>query len=302
MVATFTVAGLVAVALVVVAGITIMRRRRAKKFDDDVAAAAAAAYRDADGRWDDGWDEGNDKSNTSGHTGGTYGAFNEPAMSNSGHGHQNYNDMAYHAYNNAPPATNPYGAGQQEAYRMDEYPPRNLSPPPINAIPQGYGGPGPGAGVPVGAVFGAGGTYPQQQNQVQGQGYESMIRNRSPPPRAQMDPYGGAPVAGNYGMTDTIEGSRYPVPPTRSRSMNQNQNQNPRRTTSVSSSGHSNGNNGSGLTRERSPPIPNYHLPFHHEQAEEDPYDGVERESGHGHEHGYGEVEDGPRLLRVANE
>lgn len=305
---TFTAVGVIVAVLAVLLLTTCIRRRRAKKFDDDVAAAAAAAYRDADGYWEreDNWT--NAPSSTypssahpsSSYTDGTHGAYNErPLPVSQSNSYQNYNDPGPNAtgYGGGHPGANGYNT-PGEAYGMN------------NLGGGGYHDPSYGA-VGVGAGALAGGVYAAHHN-----------RQKSPPPAH--DPYQAYADTG-MGMTDSIEGGRYPVPPARSRSMNQGR---PAvgRSQSNSSSGHGNGSYGypqqgamgqnpfANRSGSASPPqgysqgygksLPQ--MQEHHDEG--DAYDGLTPESDHhghvvGHEdEEFGDVEDHPRVLRVANE
>jgi len=300
--------------LAVVLITTCIRRRRAKRFDDDVAAAAAAAYRDADGYWEreNNWNEGNPASayTSSAYTDGTHGVHNEHPMAVPQADYQNYPDtMGYNNANNYSGAGG-YGAGGGypgaggEAYGMN-----NLS-----GIGVAHGDPNYGAaGIGAGAYAAGAGAYAAHH-----------ARQTSPPP--PNDLYQGY---ADMGMNDSLEGGRYPVPPIRSRSFNQGQPQQPAqvgRSSSGSSSGNTHGaygypyqpGSGNGgpapplvnRTGSKSPPqgyshsygTPLPQMQEHHNEG--DAYDGLSHESEHhGQEHGnYGDVEDMPRVLRVANE
>lgn len=323
MAGTFTAVGVVVAVLAVVLLTTCVRRRRAKQFDDDVAAAAAAAYRDADGYWEreDNWNTNAPSSTypssahpSSAHTDGTNGIYNERPMvaANSG-SYLGYPDNNYNATGHAGgyPGAGGYDAGGYgaggEAYGMNDLGAGGYHDP-------AYGAGGVGAAAVAG---GAAGVYAAHHN-----------RQKSPPPA--QDPFQTYADTG-MGMTDSIEGGRYPVPPARSRSMNQGQ---PGlagvgRSMSNSSSGHGHNQYGypyqQGGNDSQSPPFANrsgsasppqgysqgYGKPLpqmqeHHDEG--DAYDGMTPESdhhGHPQEHydeEYGDVEDHPRVLRVANE
>lgn len=340
-VGTFTAVGIVVAILVALFATTCIRRRRAKQFDADVAAAAAAAYRDADGYWEreDNWNNNgapvSSGYTSSAYTDGTHGAFNEPAMSvaqgdyqnypeaittnNNGGGYPGNNGAGYSAttgnngggyspanYNNngGYPGGGGYAVGG-EAYGMN------------NLAPNGHHDPSYAAGVvPGGIIAGAAGVGAGAYN-------AHHNRQKSLPPVQPGDLYQGYT---DMGMNDSLDGGRYPVPPVRSRSLNQGPQPGPAvgRSPSNSSSGHGhvgypypypqNGGSPPSVNRTGSKgPVQgysqNYGAPLpqmqeHHNEG--DAYDGLSPDTDHNGQHedddAFGEVEEMPRVLRVANE